>query len=70
MAEVISFADIVRARRRQRERACAQRCIEIIELSLEYAVEMFDVAPPAERALYARRIRQLSDLLDYAVQSV
>ena len=67
MAVVIPFQDVVRARRRQRERVCAERCIEIIDANLHRALEMFDAAPPAERPLYARRVRQLSALLDYAV---
>jgi hypothetical protein len=68
MGIVVPFQDIVRARRRQQERACAERCIEIIELNLRFALEMFDVSPAAERPVYARRVRQLSALLEYAVQ--
>jgi hypothetical protein len=67
MAVVVPFQDIVRARRRQQERVYAERCIEIIEASLHVALEMFHAAPPAERPLYARRARQLSALLEYAV---
>ena len=67
MAVVIPFADIVRARRRAEERACAERCIEIIECSLQLTLESFDAALPAERPIYARRLRQLSVLLEYAV---
>jgi hypothetical protein len=68
MAVVIPFQDIVRARRREQERACAQRCVEIIELNLRLTLEMFDTAPPADRPVYARRLRHLSTLLDYAVR--
>ena len=39
----------------------------IIELNLRLALELFDAAPPAERPLYARRVRHLSLLLEYAV---
>ncbi|MFI5366680.1 MAG: hypothetical protein ACHQ4J_13770 [Candidatus Binatia bacterium] len=67
MAVIIPFQDIVRARRREAERACAERCVEIIELNLRLALERFDVAPAAERPLYARRVRQLGLLLEYAV---
>ena len=67
MAVVIPFQDIIRARRRAEEHACAERCVEIIELNLRLALEMFGAAPAAERALYARRVRQLSLLLEYAV---
>jgi hypothetical protein len=68
MAVVIPFQDIVRARRRAQERACAQRCVEIIELNLRLTLEQFEAAAPAEQAVYARRVRHLSALLDYAVQ--
>lgn len=70
MAVVIPFQDLVRARRRQQERVHTERCIEIIESSLELVLEAFDTAPSAERPLYARRMRQLSELLDYAVQTL
>jgi hypothetical protein len=67
MGVVVPFQDIVRARRREQERACGERCIEIIELNLRLTLEMFDNAPAEERPLYARRVRQLSTLLEYAV---
>jgi hypothetical protein len=68
MGVVIPFQDIVRARRRQRERILTERCIELIDASLHAALELFDAATPAERPIYARRVRQLSALLEYAVQ--
>jgi len=67
MGVVVPFEDIVRARRRAQERTCTERCIEIIELNVRLALEMFDAAAPAERPIYARRVRQLSALLEYAV---
>jgi hypothetical protein len=67
-AVVIPFQDILRARRRERERAYAERCVEAIEASIELALESFNAAPPAERPFYARRVRQLSALLEYAVE--
>ena len=67
MAVVVPFQDLVRARRRVEERVCTERCIEIIEANLRLTLEMFDTAPPAERPVYARRMRQLSALLEYAV---
>ena len=70
MAVIIPFQDLVRARRRQLERAYTERCIELIELALDLAVDMFDTAPPYERPLYAHRMRQLSELRDYAVQTL
>ena len=68
MAIVIQFQDIVQARRRRQQRACAERCIEIIDATLQQSRALFDVAPPAQRPLYARRIRHMSTLLEYAVR--
>jgi hypothetical protein len=68
MAVVVPFQDIVRARRREQERAYTEQCIDIIEASLRLTLEMFDGAPAVERPVYARRMRQLSALLEYAVQ--
>jgi len=68
MAVVVPFQDIVRARRREQERAYTEQCIEIIEASLRLSLEMFDTASSSERPVYARRVRQLSALLEYAVQ--
>jgi hypothetical protein len=70
MAVIVSFQDIVRARRRQQERLYTERCIAIIESTIELALQMFDDADPAERPLYARRVRQLSELLEYAVRTL
>lgn len=70
MGVIIPLQDLLRARRRQQERACTERCIEIIESTLECTLEMFHTAPPEQRPLYARRVRQLSELLDYAVQTL
>ena len=67
MAEVIFFEDIIRAKRRAQAHDVAERCTEIIQLNLRLALELFDAAPPEERPLYARRIRHLGVLLDYAV---
>ncbi len=70
MAVIIPFQDVLRHRRRRQERACARRCIEIIESTLDMTLATFDCVPPAERPFYARRIRQLSELLAYAVQTL
>jgi hypothetical protein len=67
MGIVVSFQDLARARRRNEERVLTEQCIEIIELNLRLALEMFDAAPAAQRSTYARRVRQLSALLEYAV---
>jgi hypothetical protein len=70
MAVVIPFQDIVRARRRDQERACTEQCVEIIEASLRLALEAFDSAPAHDRPVYARRIRHLGALLEYAVDTL
>jgi hypothetical protein len=67
MAVIVPFQDIVRARRREQERLRTEQCIDIIESSLRLTLELFDAAAPAERPVYARRVRQLSALLEYAV---
>ena len=70
MAVVIPFQDIVRARRRQQERACGERCVEIIESTLHVTLHLLEAAAPHDRPFYARRVRQLSELLEYAVQTL
>jgi hypothetical protein len=67
MAEIIAFADIVAARRRAYSQACTQACIDLIEVNLRLALEHFVAADLAERPLRARRIRVLSELLEYAL---
>jgi hypothetical protein len=69
MAEVISFADVIRARRRARAREHGQRCVELIELNLRLALESFAAAPEDERLIRARRIRVLGELLEYALRA-
>ena len=68
MGEIIPVVDRIQARRRRHQEACAQRCVEIIELNLRLALDAFDTAPPHERPHYARRIRVLGELLEYSVR--
>jgi len=70
VAVVVPFEDIVQARRRRQEHLYGERCIELIELNLRLAIEQFDAAAVDERPLFARRIRQLGALLEYAVEVV
>ncbi len=70
MAVVVPFEDIVQARRRRREHLHGQRCIELIEVNLRLALEQFEMAAADERPVFARRIRQLGTLLEYAVEVV
>jgi len=67
MAEIIPFADLVRARRRDRERESAQRCVELLELNLRFAMERFASASIDDQPIWARRLRVLSELLEYAL---
>ena len=67
MAEVISFTDVVRARRRARQQRETEACVRIIEANLRLALELFSNAPDAERPVRARQLRQLSELLEYVV---
>ena len=69
MAEVISFAEVVKARRRAHERETTAACIEIIAASLRMTLQLFSSAPPCERPVRARQARQLADLLEYLVRS-
>ncbi len=68
MATVIPFEDIVRSRHRQRQHLEMERCIEIIELNVRYTLDQFEAASAAERPLHARRLRNLTALLEYAVE--
>jgi hypothetical protein len=68
MAIVIEFEEIVEARRRRRQRESLERCVEIIDINLEYARLMSDCGPVAERPLHVRRVLHLSALRDYAVR--
>jgi hypothetical protein len=70
VAVVVPFEDIVQAHRRRQAHLYGQRCIELIELNLRLALEQFERAPADERPVFARRIRQLGALLEYAVEVV
>lgn len=67
MAEVISFGDVVRARRRARQQRETEACAQIIEANLRVALELFSTGPDWERPVRARQVRQLSELLEYVV---
>lgn len=44
------------------------RCIEILELNLRVTLDQLTVAAESERAVYARRLKHLSALLEYALE--
>ena len=68
MAEVISFKEGVRSVRRRREQDIARRCSELIELNLRLAIELYRNGPEEERAVRARQVRLLAELLEHAVR--
>lgn len=69
MAEIIAFADIVQARRRGQQRALTRQCIALLEANLQLALAAFAAAPLEDQPVCARRIRVLSELLEYAVHA-
>jgi hypothetical protein len=69
MADVISFSQVVRERRRARERVAAEACIRILEANLQLTLHLFSSGPERERPVRARQIRQLGELLEYVTRS-
>jgi len=67
MATIIPIEDVLRARRRQQQHHETEQCIAILELNLRATLDQFEAADQADRPLYARRLRNLSALLEYAV---
>ncbi len=65
MADIISLADVSKARRQALERETTERCVEIIELNLALALQRFSQGPDAERGVRARQIRQLGEVLEF-----
>ena len=70
MADIISFAEIVRLRRRARERATTEACVQLLEANLHYALHLFATAHGVEREIRARQIRQLGELLEYVTRAL
>lgn len=68
MGVVIEIQEVRKQRRRQQQLALTQRCIEILELNIEYYRWLYENATLGERSLYAHRVQQLSALRDYAVR--
>jgi len=65
MAEIVSFGDIVRARRRARERERTEQCIRIVEANIQLTLQLFSLGPERDRAVRARQLRHLAELLEY-----
>jgi len=68
MADVISFDDVVRARRRAAEHDLTDRCIELVELNMRISLHWFRHGPQEERAVRARQVRHLAELLEYLAE--
>jgi len=68
MGEVVSFREFAQMRRRwQREQM--RECVRILELNLQLAVALYEIAPTEERAHRARQIRRLAEVVDYALRA-
>jgi hypothetical protein len=65
MAEIVSFQDGLRARRRAREREYTEQCIRIVEANIRLTLQLFSMGPVAERPVRARQLRQLAELIEY-----
>jgi hypothetical protein len=65
MADVISLPRVIRERRRARERAATEACIEILQANLQLTLHLFAIADGDERSVRARQMRQLAELLEY-----
>jgi hypothetical protein len=68
MAEIVSFADGLRARRQARERQRTEQCIRIVEANIRLTLHLFASGPAVERPIRVRQLRQLSELLEYMVE--
>lgn len=69
MADVISFGDVVQQRRRARERAATEACLQLLEINLQWTLHLFATGPEVERPVRARQIRQLGELLEYVARA-
>ena len=70
MAEIISFAEIQRARRRARppERESLERALQVLRDNLAAAAQMLAEAPRAEQPELLRRVERLTSLVRYAMR--
>ncbi len=65
MGVVVEFRDLVRERRRRREREAIDGCIEILRASVDFEQRMVAVASDHDRAVHLHRVEKLSELLAY-----
>ena len=70
MAEIISFAEIQRARRRARapERPSRERALELLRENLANAARMLADAPPAQQPELLRRVENLTAMIRYGMR--
>lgn len=70
MAEIISFAEIQRARRRARapERPSLERALEILRENLANAARMLADAPAAEQPELLARVENLAAMVRYGMR--
>jgi hypothetical protein len=68
MAEIISFGSHASARRRAREQAATEACVRILEANVQWALHVLAMAPLEEKAIRARQLRQLAELLEYVTR--
>jgi hypothetical protein len=70
MAEIISFAEIQRARRRAQapERPSLERALEILRENLAAAARMLADAPAAQQPELLSRVEQLAALVRYGMR--
>jgi hypothetical protein len=65
MAQIISFSEVAKARRRAAEEETISTCVEIVEVNLRLALHLFSHGPEEDRPVRARQLRQLGELLEY-----
>jgi len=70
MAVIVPFREFHGARRREHACALTEECIDILAANLRQAMASFEQATDDERSTYARRIRHLGELLEYAVRTL
>lgn len=68
MATIITFEELVAARRRVRAREIHLRCVELLEESLAFAQQRLAQSGVPERSLWVARVRRLEELVQYARQ--
>ncbi len=68
MATVIAFEQLVAARRRVRAQQLHAQCVALLEASHRYLRAELAACEPEEREWWARRLRRVEELLEYAQQ--